>query len=198
MERMVLNCSVFRDGAFVQDTVCVSSGVFVSGGSVAVSDAVDVSSCVLLPGFADVHVHLREPGFSYKETIGTGTLAAARGGYTTVCSMPNLNPTPDSMEHLAPQLSAIARDAVIEVIPYGTITKGEQGEELADMDAMAPYVVGFSDDGRGVQNDEMMLAAMRKAKEMKKGSILATLSGRGDKDVDYVVEHYGYGEKFEL
>ena len=168
MERMVFKCSVLRDGAFVQDTVCVSDGVFVSGGSVSVSEEFDFSSCVLLPGFADVHVHLREPGFSYKETVGTGTLAAARGGYTTVCSMPNLNPTPDSMETLAPQLSAIAKDAVIEVIPYGTITKGEKGEELADMDAMAPYVAGFSDDGRGVQNDDMMRAAMLKAKALGK------------------------------
>ena len=97
MKHMVLNCNVLRNGVFVQDTVSVSDGTFVSGGSVSVSKAVDASSCVLLPGFADVHVHLREPGFSYKETVATGTLAAARGGYTTVCSMPNLNPTPDCM-----------------------------------------------------------------------------------------------------
>ena len=168
MKRMVFNCNVLHDGKFSRETVCVSDGIFVSGGSVSVSEAIDASSCVLLPGFADVHVHLREPGFSYKETIATGTLAAARGGYTTVCSMPNLNPAPDSMETLAPQLSAIARDAVIEVIPYGTITKGEKGEELSDMDAMAPYVVAFSDDGRGVQNDEMMRAAMIKAKALGK------------------------------
>jgi len=168
MKPMVFKCSVYRDGMFEPDTVCVSDGVFVSGGSVSVSEAVDASSCVLLPGFADVHVHLREPGFSYKETVATGTLAAARGGYTTVCSMPNLNPTPDSMEHLAPQLSAIAKDAVIEVIPYGTITKGEQGEELADLEVMASYVAGFSDDGRGVQSNDMMRAAMLKAKELGK------------------------------
>lgn len=168
MKHMVLNCSVLRDGAFVQDTVSISGGTFVSGGSVSVSEAIDASSCVLLPGFADVHVHLREPGFSYKETVATGTLAAARGGYTTVCSMPNLNPTPDSMENLIPQLSAIAKDAVIQVVPYGTITRGEQGEELADLDAMAPYVAGFSDDGRGVQKDGMMRAAMLKAKELGK------------------------------
>ena len=168
MKRMVFNCNVLHDGQFIRETVCVSDGIFVSGGSVSVSQEIDASSCVLLPGFADVHVHLREPGFSYKETVGTGTLAAARGGYTTVCSMPNLNPAPDSMETLAPQLSAIARSAAVEVIPYGTITKGEMGEELSDMDAMAPYVVAFSDDGRGVQNDEMMRAAMLKAKELGK------------------------------
>ena len=168
MKRMVFNCNVLHDGQFIRETVCVSDGIFVSGGSVSVSQEVDASSCVLLPGFADVHVHLREPGFSYKETVGSGTLAAARGGYTTVCSMPNLNPAPDSMETLAPQLSAIAKDAVIEVVPYGTITKGEKGEELSDMDAMAPYVAAFSDDGRGVQSDEMMRAAMVRAKELGK------------------------------
>ena len=168
MKRMVINCNVLRGDQFRQESVCVSGGTFVSGGSVSVSEAIDASACVLLPGFADVHVHLREPGFSYKETVATGTLAAARGGYTTVCSMPNLNPTPDSMENLAPQLSAIAKDAVIHVVPYGTITKGEKGEELADLEELAPYVVGFSDDGRGVQSDDMMRAAMRKAKELGK------------------------------
>ena len=168
MKRTVFQCNVLRNGGFSREVVSVSGGILVSGGSVSVSGAIDASSCVLLPGFADVHVHLREPGFSYKETVGTGTLAAARGGYTTVCSMPNLNPAPDSMDTLAPQLSAIARGAVIEVVPYGTITKGEQGEELSDMEALAPYVVGFSDDGRGVQNDDMMRAAMIKAKELGK------------------------------
>jgi len=169
MERMVFNCSTLHGGAVCPGSIGVSNGTFVSGGSVSAPCAViNAPSCVLLPGFADVHVHLREPGFSYKETIASGTRAAARGGYTTVCSMPNLNPTPDSMETLAPQLSAIAKDAVIEVIPYGTITRGEKGEELADLDAMAPYVAGFSDDGRGVQSDDMMRAAMIKAKELGK------------------------------
>ena len=102
------------------------------------------------------------------KTMKTGTAAAARGGYTAVCSMPNLNPAPDSMEHLQIQLDAIEKDASVQVIPYGTITKGELGEELADLEAMAPYVIGFSDDGRGVQNDEMMRAAMRKAKSLGK------------------------------
>ena len=168
MKRMTINCNVLRGGQLCRESVCVSGGTFVSGGSVSVSEAIDASSCVLLPGFADVHVHLREPGFSYKETVATGTLAAARGGYTTVCSMPNLNPTPDSMENLTPQLSAIAKDAVIHVVPYGTITKGEKGEELADLEELAPYVVGFSDDGRGVQSGDMMRAAMCKAKELGK------------------------------
>ena len=122
----------------------------------------------VFPGFCDVHVHLREPGFSYKETVRTGTMSAARGGYTAVCSMPNLNPPPDSTEGLAPQLDAIRKDAVIEVRPYGTITKRQMGEELSDMNALAPLVCGFSDDGRGVQRDELMREAMLRAKALGK------------------------------
>ena len=122
----------------------------------------------IFPGFVDVHVHFREPGFSYKETVRTGSLSAAHGGYTGVCTMPNLDPVPDSPEHLAPQLEAIRRDALIDVRPLGAITKGERGEALADMEALAPLVAGFSDDGRGVQSEEMMEAAMRKAKSLGK------------------------------
>ena len=122
----------------------------------------------VFPGFADVHVHLREPGFSYKETIASGTRAAAHGGYTAVCAMPNLNPVPDSGEHLAVQEAAIAAGAVIHVYPYGAITVGEQGEALADLAALAPRVCGFSDDGRGVQARAMMEAAMVEAKALGK------------------------------
>ena len=122
----------------------------------------------VLPGFVDVHVHLREPGFSYKETITSGTLAAARGGYTAVCAMPNLDPVPDSVENLQPQMEAIRRDAVIEVLPYGSITKGEKGEALSDMAALAPLVAGFSDDGRGVQSESLMRQAMLEAKRLGK------------------------------
>ena len=122
----------------------------------------------ILPGFCDVHVHFREPGFSYKETILSGSRAAARGGYTAVCTMPNLNPVPDSPETLRPQLDAIEKDAVIAVYPYGAITKGEKGEALADLEAMAPEVIGFSDDGRGVQSPLLMEQAMRRAKSLGK------------------------------
>ena len=122
----------------------------------------------VLPGFCDVHVHFREPGFSYKETILSGSRAAARGGYTAVCTMPNLNPVPDSPKTLQPQLDAIEKDARIAVYPYGAITKGEKGEVLADLEAMAPKVVGFSDDGRGVQSPLLMEQAMRKARELGK------------------------------
>ena len=122
----------------------------------------------VFPGFCDVHVHFREPGFSYKETVKTGSLSAARGGYTAVCTMPNLNPVPDSVENLNIQRQLIEDDACIHVYPYGAITVGEKGETLADLEGMAPYVCGFSDDGRGVQNDDMMRQAMIRAKAQGK------------------------------
>ena len=123
---------------------------------------------VVFPGFCDVHVHFREPGFSYKETMETGSKASARGGYTAVCTMPNLNPVPDTREHLQRQLELIQKNAVIHVYPYGAITVGEQGEQLADLEDMAGDVIAFSDDGRGVQNDSMMRSAMLKAKALGK------------------------------
>ena len=126
------------------------------------------SKYAVFPGFCDVHVHFREPGFSYKETMETGSLASARGGYTAVCTMPNLNPVPDSVEHLQQQLDRINEGACIHVYPYGAITVGEKGEELADLEGMAPNVIGFSDDGRGVQSDEMMKQAMLRAKALGK------------------------------
>ena len=122
----------------------------------------------IFPGFCDVHVHFREPGFSYKETIVSGSLAAARGGYTAVCTMPNLNPVPDSVEHLNQQLKLIEEGACIHVYPYGAITVGEKGEVLADLEGMATNAIAFSDDGRGVQSDEMMEEAMNRAKALGK------------------------------
>ena len=128
----------------------------------------DSSKYAVFPGFCDVHVHFREPGFSYKETIETGSRASARGGYTAVCTMPNLNPVPDSVENLKIQLDMIEDQACIHVYPYGAITVGEKGEILADLEGMAPNVMGFSDDGRGVQSDDMMRAAMMRAKALGK------------------------------
>ena len=128
--------------------------------------ALNSSKYAVFPGFCDVHVHFREPGFSYKETIVTGSTAAARGGYTAVCTMANLNPVPDSIEHLNQQMQLIKDGACIHVYPYGAITIGEKGEVLADLDGMAPHVAGFSDDGRGVQSEDMMRAAMEKAKNL--------------------------------
>lgn len=130
-----------------------------------------VENYIIVPGLCDVHVHFREPGFSYKETIASGSAAAAHGGYTAVCTMPNLDPVPDSAEHLQVQLDAIKRGAAIRVLPYGAITVGEKGEKLADMEAMSDKVCAFSDDGKGVQNDGMMREAMAKAKRL--GKIIA-------------------------
>lgn len=132
---------------------------------------INAEGCVILPSFTDMHVHFREPGYSYKETIKTGSKAAAAGGFTTVCTMPNLNPAPDNLENLEKQLEIIRKDAVIDVIPYATITEKRMGHELVDFASLAPFVAGFSDDGSGVQNDEVMLQAMKGIS--KTGKILA-------------------------
>ena len=148
---------------------CSMDDIFASASPLAgVFVPFNTSQYVVFPGFCDVHVHFREPGFSYKETIASGSRAAARGGYTAVCTMPNLNPVPDSVEHLREQLTLIEEQACIHVYPYGAITVGEKGETLADLEGMAPNVIGFSDDGRGVQSDEMMRAAMLRAKALGK------------------------------
>ena len=137
----------------------------IGGGSVA---AFDDSKYFRLPGFCDVHVHFREPGFSYKEDLDTGTAAAARGGYTAVCTMPNLNPVPDSPEHLEVQLRAIREKARIHVYPYGAISVAELGTDLADLEGMAKDVIAFSDDGRGVQSEDLMRQAMLRAKKLNR------------------------------
>ena len=128
----------------------------------------DCEGLYIFPGFVDVHVHLREPGFSYKETIATGSTAALKSGYNTVCTMPNLKPVPDSLDNLNIQLDLIEKDAKCNVLPFGSITVNEDGKVLADMETMAPYVVGFSDDGKGVQSSEIMMQAMLKAKSLSK------------------------------
>ena len=150
--------------------VCCSVDDVVSSGSLVAAELSRFNSdeYVVFPGFCDVHVHFREPGFSYKETMKTGSCAAARGGYTAVCTMPNLNPVPDNREHLQKQLDLIRKDAVIHVYPYGAITVGEQGEQLAELEDMAADVIAFSDDGKGVQSDEMMRQAMLRAKALGK------------------------------
>ena len=137
----------------------------------SLSVAFDTDAFSVFPGFCDVHVHFREPGFSAKETIKTGTLAAAHGGYTAVCTMPNLSPVPDSAAHLKQQTDIIASDAKIPVYPYGAVTVGEKGERLSRMGELAPDVIAFSDDGRGVQSEAVMRRAMIKAKSL--GKIIA-------------------------
>ena len=153
---------------------------------------------VVVPGFCDVHVHFREPGFSYKETILTGSLAAARGGYTAVCTMPNLDPVPDSKANLKQQLDIIRQDGMIRILPYGAITVGEKGEQLADLKGMAPNVVAFSDDGKGVQSRELMKAAMIKAKQLKKIIVAhcednSLLNGGYIHDGDYAQDNHHRG-----
>lgn len=138
-----------------------------NGGKAPVIFNKNGNSFAVMPGFCDVHVHFREPGFTYKETILSGSRAAAHGGYTTVCTMPNLSPVPDSPDNLKLQLDAIA-DADIEILPYGAITVNEDGKKLAALDKLAPLVVGFSDDGRGVTDKRLMREAMLEAKRLGK------------------------------
>ena len=159
---------VYDQGRLVPMDIEVTDGYVTGRGSSISSDADKVFDChglAVFPGFADVHVHLREPGFSYKETIESGTKACARGGYTVVGAMPNLNPAPDSDEHLRVQEEMIAQQAVIHVLPYASITIGQKGEgELVDIEGLADRVIGFSDDGRGVKDAATMREAMLRCK----------------------------------
>ena len=152
------------------NSVCCDVSGIVSQGLLSLEElsAFSQNQYCVFPGFCDVHVHFREPGFSYKETISSGSKAAARGGYTAVCTMPNLNPVPDSVENLKLQRDLIAEQACIHVYPYGAITVGEKGETIADLEGMAGDVIAFSDDGRGVQSDAMMEEAMIRAKRLGK------------------------------
>ena len=171
LKYLLKNGLLFTKEGFLPADLLTAEGRIVSiarGLDAAGAAVIDLHHAAVFPGFVDVHVHLREPGFSYKETIRTGTLSAARGGYVHVCAMPNLDPVPDSLEALNVQREIIARDAAVHVHPYGAITRGERGEALADMEAMAPFVAGFSDDGRGVQSGEMMRKAMLEAKRLGK------------------------------
>ena len=152
-------------GAFTGQAIHSLLDRFRIGGGIS---PVASSEYLIFPGLCDVHVHFREPGFSYKESIRSGCFAGAHGGYTALCTMPNLDPVPDCLEHLQQELSLLRRDACQKVLPYGAITVGERGEELADMDTMAPYVCAFSDDGKGVQDRGMMREAMEHAKSLGK------------------------------
>lgn len=165
MKSFYENGLIYRGGRFEKGRLVVEEGRVAAACEPQAGDRiVDLGGRPLVPGLVDVHVHLREPGFPQKETIATGTAAAAHGGYTAVCSMPNLNPAPDTPEHLEEQLALIRRDAVVRVKPYASITLGQRGcGELVDFAALAPFVAGFSDDGRGVQSDELMEEAMRRA-----------------------------------
>ena len=172
MKTLFKNAMVFTNNKFIKCDVEITDYLITKIASNIIDEDIDVSynlsGLYLLPGLIDVHTHLREPGFAYKETIATGTLAAAKGGYTSICAMPNLKPTPDCMKNLEVELQAIRNTAKINVYPYGTITKGEKGEELAEFSEMKNYVVGYSDDGKGIQSESMMFPAMQKAKRLDK------------------------------
>lgn len=173
MKVLLKGASVYSEKGFIRSDLAIDGGCIRTLQESIPSDGFDavfhLKNLIILPGFADVHVHLREPGFSFKETILTGTQAAARGGYTAVCAMPNLNPPPDSPEHLLAQQEIIGRDAAVHVYPYACITKGQKGSgELADLDALAEGAVAFSDDGKGVQAEELMRQAMLRAKRLGK------------------------------
>lgn len=172
MKQLIKNTTIFYESQFIKKDILINQGIIAEISDSLAPDCADVvynyQNYYVFPGFTDVHVHLREPGFSYKETIKTGTKASARGGYTSVCSMPNLNPVPDSVEHLQEQIDIINKDAVINVYPYASITVGQMGEKLSDLVEMKDMCIAYSDDGRGVQSDELMLSAMKLAKECNK------------------------------
>ena len=176
MRYLLQNAQILSSGGvFRAADVLLSGGRIVSIGDriscPADAVSIDLHKAVLFPGFVDVHVHLREPGFSYKETIRTGTLAAAHGGFAHVAAMPNLDPVPDCAAALAVQRAIIEKDALVHVHPYGAISIGEKGERLADLDGLAPGVIAFSDDGRGVQSESLMREAMMQCRRL--GKILA-------------------------
>ncbi len=167
MNLILKNGFVYENGKFTKKDLYVKDGKF-SDSPPNECEVADISGKYVFPGFCDVHVHFREPGFSYKETIKSGSMAAAKGGYTTVCTMPNLKPVPDNYENLKKQLDIIEKDAVINVVPYGSITVNQEGKELSDMESMKDYVCAFSDDGKGIQTKELMKKAMEIAKKMNK------------------------------
>lgn len=172
MKKLLKNAKVFVNDKFEEVDIEITNDIITKIESNIEANAIDtiydLKNLYVLPGLIDVHTHLREPGFCYKETIKTGSLAGARGGYTSIAAMPNLNPAPDCLENLKLELDAIKKDAQINVYPYGTITKGEKGEELANFEEIKDHVIAFSDDGRGVQNENMMEKAMNEAKKIGK------------------------------
>ena len=179
MKVVLKDAHVFSDGQFFAGDTSFSTDFPFS-----LSDtlSIDGSSLFIFPGFTDVHVHFREPGFSYKETVRTGSAAAAHGGFTAVCTMPNLNPVPDSLANLQLQLDLIREGASIDVRPFGAITRGESGKALSDIEAMAPFVCGYSDDGKGVDDAGLMKEAMQRAKALGKVIAAHCEDGTAPKD----------------
>ncbi len=199
MQVLLKNGTIYNGNGFNLADVLISDGVIVSiSPSISISDfngcIIDCNRFFIAPSFADIHVHLREPGFSYKATVRSETKAAAKGGYTAVCAMPNLKPSPDCYKNLKEELDIIKKDALIDVFPYGTITKGSRGEELAELEELAPYVFAFSDDGKGVQNDEMMKKAIAEIVRLGKPisahcEVESLLSGGSVHEGEWAKEH---------
>ena len=193
MDLILKNGFVYENGGFVKKDLYVKDGKF-SDTLPKEAETLDIEGKYVFPGFCDVHVHFREPGFSYKETIKSGSYAAAKGGYTTVCTMPNLNPVPDDFENLKKQLDIIEKDACINVIPYGSITVKQEGEILSDMESMKDYACAFTDDGKGIQSEELMEKAMLISKDMGKMIVAhcednSLLKGGYIHDGEYAKEH---------
>ena len=193
MDLILKNGFVYENGGFVKKDLYVKDGKF-SDTLPKEAETLNIEGKYVFPGFCDVHVHFREPGFSYKETIKSGSYAAAKGGYTTVCTMPNLNPVPDDFENLKKQLDIIEKDACINVIPYGSITVKQEGEILSDMESMKDYVCAFTDDGKGIQSEELMEKAMLISKDMGKMIVAhcednSLLKGGYIHDGEYAKEH---------
>ena len=174
MKLLFKNSNAYIDGRFLPSDIMIEDGIITAilpsgeGSETSGCEVVDLGGKHIFPGLVDVHVHFREPGFSYKETIATGAMAAARGGYTDVCPMPNLSPVPDSPEHLEEELKLIREQAVINVHPYGSLTVGERGTEVSDIEGMKDNVCAFSDDGVGVEDDSLMEEAMNRCKAVGK------------------------------
>lgn len=186
------NVSVYKDDSFVRENYFID--IDPSSADLLVGKISNFNDICILPAFCDVHVHFREPGFFYKETIKSGSMAAARGGYTDVCTMPNLKPVPDCFENLKIQLDIIKGTSVIGVHPYASISKNEMGKELSDFDGLTSHCVAFSDDGRGVQSDDLMREAMLKAKQLNKiiaahCEVNSLLNGGYINDGEYAREH---------
>ena len=170
MSLLLKNGIAFINGKFESKDILIENGIItkIENHLDEADEIIDLNRNYVFPGLIDVHTHLREPGFEYKETIETGSMAAAKGGFTSICAMPNLKPIPDSLEHLEPELTAIKNTAKVNVYPYGAITVEEKGEMLSDMDELAPKIIAFSDDGKGIQTEEMMKEAMIKAQKLNK------------------------------
>lgn len=163
---IIKNGFIWKNNKLIKQDILIEEGIIKKiADNIDGEDILDSKDCLVMPGAVDVHVHLREPGFSYKETIKSGTMGAAKGGVTTVMSMPNLKPCPDSLEHLAVQEEIIAKDAIVNVYPYGAVTVGQTGKELADLENLADKVYAVTDDGVGVNNIDLLIKAMEIAKE---------------------------------